>query len=272
MKKTILLVLMATIGLASCNSGNQQQESINEKKSVVVYYSQTNATRTVAEQFQTLLGADIVEIEAVEAYDGDFQATINRSMAEKNEGRLPDIKPIDTDWSQYDVIFLGYPIWFGTYALPVATFLQTADLKGKTIVPFCTFGSGGLNTSTADLKQALPESTILEGYGVRNARLADAPAEVENFLKQGGYIEGEAAPSIEYGDEQPVTEQDVAVYDAACGDYPMLHATPISVATTDTDAATYYLFTAEENGSTLQVKVVAPKADGATPVFTEVIR
>lgn len=63
---------------------------------------------------------------------------------------------------------------------------QTADLSGKKIVPFCSFGSGGLDTSVRDLKEKLPGAEILPGYGVRKARLEAMPAEVDNFLKAGG--------------------------------------------------------------------------------------
>ena len=163
-------------------------------------------------------------------------------------------------------------MWFGTYASPVETFVATADLKGKTIVTFCTFGSGGLNTSTDNLRKALPESTVVEGYGVRNARLEAAPTELELFLKRGHYIEGEAAPMPEYSEQTPVDVATAFIYDAACSNYPMLHAKPKTVGTAQTDEATYYLYTAEENEQTLQVKVQVGKTAGAVPEFTEVIR
>ena len=67
----------------------------------------------------------------------------------------------DKNLSDYDVIFLGYPIWFGTYAMPIATLVKEQDFAGKTIVPFCTFGSGGLNTSTDALTKALPKAKVV---------------------------------------------------------------------------------------------------------------
>ena len=82
----------------------------------------------------------------------------------------------------YDVVFLGYPVWFGTFAPPVITWLNNVDLSGKTIVPFCTFGSGGLDSSTRDLAAKQPNANILPGYGVRAARLAAMPKEVDQFL------------------------------------------------------------------------------------------
>lgn len=270
MKQTIILAI-ACLAMLSCNTDNKTTNNEENPKMLVLYYSQTGATRTVATELQAQLGADIEEIVAEQPYDGDFQATIQRCQQEKAEGKLPEIKPIEADLSQYDVIFLGYPVWFGTYAPPVETFITNTDLSGKTIVTFCTFGSGGLNTSTANLKEAQPDANVVEGYGVRNARMEAVPEEIANFLKLNKYIEGEGfAP--EYSQATELTDADKERYDAACGNYPMLHATPTAVCTAESDDAFYYIYAAEENGQTLQVKVKQSKAEGSTPEFTEVIR
>ena len=122
------------------------------QKQLVLYYSETGTTKTVAEELQQQLGADIEAIEAVEPYSGNFQETIQRGQREMQSGETPAIKPLKSKIANYDVIFLGYPIWFGTYAMPIATLVKNNDFAGKTIVPFCTFGSGGLNTSSDALQ------------------------------------------------------------------------------------------------------------------------
>ena len=147
--KTIKL-LMAVVSMLVAGVSCAQKKDAPKVKALVVYYSQTSNTKTVAE-------------EAVKPYDGDFQATISRSMKDRQDGVKPEIKPLNVDFSKYDVIFLGYPIWFGTYAPPVDTFLDQVDLSGKKIVPFCTFGSGGLDTSVKDLASRQPTATILPG-------------------------------------------------------------------------------------------------------------
>ena len=138
------------------------------QKQLVLYYSETGTTKTVAQELQKQLGADIEEIEAVVPYSGNFQETIQRGQREMQSGEMPAIKPLKKKIADYDIIFLGYPIWFGTYANPIITLVKEQDFAGKTIVPFCTFGSGGLNTSSDALKKALPKATIAKGYGVRN--------------------------------------------------------------------------------------------------------
>ena len=172
MKKLIILSAALLLAL-SCTE--------KAPKMLILYYSQNGNTKAVAEELQAKLGADIEAIVPVIPYDGDFQATIERGRVEL-EGELPQIQPIAADLKKYDIIFLGYPVWFGTYAPPVGKLLQEYDFAGKKVVPFCTFGSGGLDSSSANLAEALPGAEILPGYGIRAARIAAMPAEVDRFL------------------------------------------------------------------------------------------
>ena len=248
-----------------------------KQKTLVLYYSQTGTTQTVAEELQKQLGADIERIEAVNPYDGDFQATIQRGGEELRNGIAPEIKPIQANLADYDVIFIGYPIWFGTYAMPIATVVKENDFAGKTIVPFCTFGSGGLNTSTEALKKALPKADIRQGYGVRQARIEAAPKEIDRFLKENGFKEGEVAPLPDYSEQQPITEEDSLIFAAACSGYQFPLGTPQTVGKRQTEESTDYKFTVkspsfngEEGTSTIYVTV--GNEEGAKPEFTEVIR
>ena len=276
--KTLKLILATTIvALTAASCGSNKQEA---PKVLVLYYSQTGNTKAVAQEIATRLGADIEAIEATEPYDGDFQATIERCMKEREEGVLPAIQPLKADIAQYDIIFIGYPVWFGTYAPPVITFLNNTDLSGKKIVPFCTFGSGGLESSVADLKAAQPNAEILPGYGVRAARMEAMPQEVEQFLIAGGFLEGEYTPLPEFPEQHEVSDDEAAIFDAAVDGYPMLHAQAKCVATRTLPNGTEYLFTAEDlpredkpdmpPAGELQVYVTV--ADGAAPVFTKVVR
>ena len=276
MKTFKMLVVIATTLLASVSCGAKK----DAQKVLVLYYSQTSNTKTVAQEIATKLGADMEEIVPVKAYDGDFQATINRCMQDRDKGVLPDIKPIAADISKYDVIFLGYPIWFGTYAPPVAAFLDKADLGGKKIVPFCTFGSGGLDSSVKDLTAKQPKAEILPGYGVRAARMAAVPNEVDQFLKAGGFIEGEYTKLEDFPEQHPVSEEEAAIFDAAVKDYQMIHAKAKSVALRTIPGGTEYLFTATDlpRGGNQnmppagEMKVYVTAIEGEAPVFTQVVR
>ena len=274
--KWMLAFAAFVVAAVSCG----QKKEAPKSKVLVLYYSQTSNTKTVAQEIANKLGADIEEIVAVNPYNGDFQATIARCQQEREQGVTPEIEPIKADLAQYDVIFLGYPIWFGTYAPPMAAFLNQADLSGKKIVPFCTFGSGGLNSSVKDLTKAQPKAEIIAGYGVRAARMAAVPAEVDQFLKAGGFIEGEYAKLEDFPEAQPATEEQAAIFDKAVGDYPMIHAKAKAVASRAVPGGTEYLFTAEDlprEGAPQmpapgEMKVYVLALDGQDPVFTQVVR
>ena len=247
------------------------------QKTLILYYSETGTTKTVAQELQKQLSADIESIEAVEPYTGNFQETIQRGQREMQSGKTPELKALKKNIADYDVIFLGYPIWFGTYAMPIATLVKDNDFAGKTVVPFCTFGSGGLNTSSEALKKALPKAKIQQGYGVRTARVAAAAKEVNRFLIENGYKKGSVARLPEYSKQQPVTDKDKAIFDAACSSYQFPLGTPQTVGKRSTADGTDYKFTVKGRGmdgkeSTSIIYVTAGKEQGAKPEFTEVVR
>jgi flavodoxin len=272
MKRLFILAAAAILAVA-CS----QKETT---KYLVLYYSQTANTKAVAEQIATSLGADIEAIECVVPYDGDFNATIARSQQERAEGVLPEIKPLTANVADYDVIFLGYPIWFGTYAPPVASLLENVDLNGKKIVPFCTFGSGGLDSSVKDLQAKLPDAEILPGYGVRTARIDAVSAEVERFLKANRFLQGEFTPLPDFSETRPVTEEESAIFDTAVGTYPMISAKATEVCCRAIPGGTEYIFTAQdtprgpvaEDAPAHFIKVYVLAEEGKDPVFTQVLR
>ena len=273
--KKLLLSLAMVAGLTTACTQQKAVEKTNRQ--LVLYYSENGTTKAVAEELQKQLGADIEAIEAVEPYSGDFQATIERSNKERESGQTPALKALQSNIADYDTIFLGYPIWFGTYALPIATLVKEQAFEGKTIIPFCSFGSGDLNTSTADLKKALPKANILKGYGVRTARVASAAKELNRFLIENGYKEGSVEALPEYSAQQPVTDEEKAVFDAACSDYQFPLGTPETVGKRETSESTDYQFIVKGKGmngeeTTSTIFVTVGKEEGAKPEFTEVVR
>ena len=251
--------------------------TVSAQKVLVLYYSETGTTKAVAQEIQKQTGADIEAVEAVEPYSGNFQETIQRGQREMQSGQTPALKPLTKKVSDYDVVFLGYPIWFGTYAMPIATLVKEQDFAGKKVVPFCTFGSGGLNTSSEALSKALPKATIMKGYGVRTARVAAAEKELDRFLKENGYKKGKVEKWPDYSAQQPVTDAERAIFDAACSSYQFPLGTPQTVGKRTTSDSTDYKYTVRSRGmngeeSTSIIYVTVGKTAGAKPEFTEVVR
>ena len=261
--KRLLIMAASLLVLVSCGEKKNS-------KALVLYYSQGGTTKVVAEAIQSALGADIEEILPVDPYDPDFGATIARGQKEMSEGNFPELAPIQANVQDYDVIFIGYPVWFGTYANPIETLLQTVDFSGKEVVPFCTFGSGGLDTSCKAIAAKLPNATVLPGYGVRSARIEAAPAEVDRFLKENGFLAGKYVKPAEFPAPHAVSEEESALFDAAVSTYPMIRAQATEVAERDVEGGKEYLFTAAEHNGSIQVIVLVE--DGKDPVFTQVLR
>ncbi|MBO6027459.1 MAG: NAD(P)H-dependent oxidoreductase [Bacteroidales bacterium] len=274
MRTLKMMLVLATVTMVAVSCGPKKP------KVLVLYYSQTSNTKAVAQEIATKMGADMEEIIPVKPYDGDFNATINRCMEEREHNVVTEIQPIKAKIKKYDIIFIGYPVWFGTYAPPIATFLDQVDLSEKTVVPFCTFGSGGLVSSIRDLCKKQPNAKIHAGYGVRAARLAAMPNEVDQFLKENQFIEGEPILLGEFSDLEPVTEAEAAIFDAAVGDYPMMHAKAEYAGSRDIPGGKEYLFLAvdlprEDNPDMPpagEMKVYVNVLDGQQPEFTQVVR
>ena len=265
MIKKLLFVALAILGMTACS---------NEPKALVLYYSQTGTTKAVAEQIAAQTGADIEAFDAVEPYSGTFAETVLRGQKEMNEGILPEITAIKANIAKYDVIYLGYPVWFGTYALPVQKLLQEIDLSGKTVIPFCTFGSGGIDETVAQLRAELPGADVRDGYGVRTARVDKAAAEVERFLIASDMKEGEAPELPEYSEQKPVTEAEALQFDEACGSYQFPLGTPVTCGSRQTPYGVEYLYFAETPGmdGTISTSKIYILVAGGKAEFTKVVR
>ncbi len=276
MKTTKLMLAMTIVAMCAASCGTKKESP----KTLVLYYSLTGNTRTVAEEIATRLDADIEEITCVDPYDTNFQACIARCMQEREQGILPAINPVQADLSQYDLVFIGFPVWFGTYAPPVATWLKDVDLSGKKVALFCTFGSGGIESSLGAFTDCQPNAEVLGCYGVRDARLEAVPTEVEQFLLYHHLIDGELKDVEPWGPEHDVTSEEAAIFDSAVGDYPMIHARAVRVSSHSVEGGIEYNFLAEnikEDGqpeypgaNRIGVWVIA--LDGQAPVFTRVVR
>ena len=241
--KLILAVAIVAMTAACCGTKN---ETPKDQKILVLYYSQTGNTKAVAEEIASRLNADIEELSLTDPYDGDFQATIERCKKEREDSTLCYIYPIASHIEDYDVIFIGYPVWFGTFAPPFVHLFLNEDFSGKKIVPFCTFGSGGLESSVKDIAAMQPNAEILPGFGIRAARMDAMPKEVEQFLIASGFLEGDYTAPADFPEQHPVSEEETAIFNAAVDGYPMLNAEAISVASREIADGTEYLFSARD--------------------------
>lgn len=210
MKKIIMLAIFVIVSLVFAACGSSPSGSSNggaaastgsgasastpaapsgNHKFLVIYYSKTNNTATVADKIHSRVGGDIVRVEPVTPYPDDYRQTTEQAKKEIAEGFKPPIKTQVPDLASYDVIFVGTPIWWGTFAGPMYTFLSDNNLAGKTLVPFVTHGGSGLGSVPADLAKLQPNATILSGLAIRGSNAGSSQGDVDQWLKGLGYIQ-----------------------------------------------------------------------------------
>ena len=240
-------------------------------KSVVVYFSQNGATKKLAEIFQKAKSADAVELKLVTAYPSTYDSTIAAVKAQRDAKQWPVLENAKVELDKYDTVYLGYPIMFGSFAPPIYTFLDSNDLSGKVVVPFCTYGSGGRKASAAELKTLEPNANVTLAYGISNKRMtAENGAEVAAKEVEGFFADLETGKTDEmlmggFSEQRPLAAEDSAVFAEATKDYAYLGLKPLSVST-QIVAGTNYLFVCEMNafgGPAVQtnVKIFKPLPD-----------
>lgn len=181
------IILTAILALAALTASAQ---------TLVVYYSRTGQNYTsdgivnlkvgntakVAQQIQKLTEADIFQLETVREYAADYYACTQEAKEELNANARPALKA-DIDISKYDTIYLGWPCWWGTYPMCVATFLEAHDWTGKTVIPFTTHEGSGFGRSIRDLKSAIPAAKIRKGLSIQGSKVNTAGKQIEDFVK-----------------------------------------------------------------------------------------
>lgn len=158
--------------------------SEEKEKTLVVYYSRSNNTKSLAETVHSISGGDIARIEPVNPYPENYSECLAQVREEQAEDYRPPITVDLNSIEQYDTILLGFPIWYNSLPTPVVTFLTSYDLSGKTIIPFCTSGSTGISGSVSRLKGLCSNSTVTNGFrGTANSSVS----QVSNWLGQNGF-------------------------------------------------------------------------------------
>lgn len=187
MKRTILLLTLAAAALlpGGCCSGKKCAAAPGKPEKVLIaYYSWSGShnTRTAARMIQKHVGGDLYEIEMVKPYSTDFKTVLTEARRDLNAKTLPALKPLP-ELANYTIVFVGSPIWYGSVTPPVKAFLAKAKLAGKTVVPFCTHGTGRPDRYFAEVTQLCPAAKVLRGFAHPGAKIAAAESEVAKWVE-----------------------------------------------------------------------------------------
>ena len=175
---------------------SQEETQRTGTKALVVYFSATGNTKAVAETLAELKGADIYEIVPEQPYtdeDLNYNDRTTRATAEQND---PDARPAIqgsiTEFEQYEVVYVGYPNWWASIPMPIASFLEEYDFTGKTIIPFCSHGGGRFGQSLTAIAKLAPDARMGEGLSVHYSGGNSLPDDVAEWLKENEIGEPDA--------------------------------------------------------------------------------
>ncbi|MGI6223387.1 MAG: flavodoxin [Prevotella sp.] len=193
---TLLLAAFALLALSACaQSKSQKKETMNqEKKILVAFFSRADEnynvgyikkgnTQVLAEMIAKEVGADTFHIVTVNPYPAAYQPCIEQAQKELQANARPEIKG-DAKVEDYDVIFLGYPNWWGEPPMAIFTFMEKHDWNGKTVIPFCTHEGSGLGATVESLKEHAKGATFLNGLAIRGTDAQHASPDVKKRVTE----------------------------------------------------------------------------------------
>ena len=174
------------------NENNKQGSGnidLGDKKVLVVYFSETGNTQKLAKLISDEIGGDFRRIETVKSYPTG-EALFDYTKNERDNDERPELKDLDINIDDYDVIFVGYPIWWYTLPMPIYTFFETFDFSGKIIVPFNTHEGSGDGGTYSTIKGWEKDANVLDGLAIRGWDMEkNQTTRVQNWLKGLGFNE-----------------------------------------------------------------------------------
>ncbi|MCR5833973.1 MAG: flavodoxin [Selenomonadaceae bacterium] len=200
MKKILALVLlMAIVLVTGCGGGNKTPNDTTADgkdkpigKILVVYFSRTGETHgnnitkgntaIVADIIAQKTGGDIFEIKPVNPYPNEYEACVEVAKRELEVNARPEFVGNVENFAQYDMIFVGYPIWLSSVPRVVLTFLENNDFNGKKVVPFCTHGGSGLGSTPNEITRACRGAAILDGFDIIGTGVQQDKSQTESIV------------------------------------------------------------------------------------------
>ena len=197
----MIMAALALLMASGCNAQNKQentntitQSNNNTMNKIVIFFShagdnysvgniEVGNTKIVADYISEITGADQYEI-VTHKYDGmAYTPLIELAKKEAADGELPPYESAAPDLSKYDTVFIGGPVWWGTYPQVMFTLFRDIDLSGKTVIPFATHEGSGLANCVSDVKKAFPKAAVTKGFSIYGHEVRSGKAKVEKWLK-----------------------------------------------------------------------------------------
>ena len=168
------------------STSSEVERTQSSGKMLIAYFSWSGNTQGVAEEIQRQTGADIFEIIPIPAYSDDYNTVLMEAQRDQHEQARPAITNSPQSIDEYDVILLGYPNWWASIPMPIATFLESYDFSGKIILPFCSHGGGRFGQSLTAIAKLAPQAVIAPGLSVHYSGGTSLPNDVRAWLESQG--------------------------------------------------------------------------------------
>ena len=184
-RRFIASLTLSSLSLA-VNCAFAQTAPKNNK--LIVFFSWSDNTRYIANILRQKTGADLFEIELEKPYSTNYSQCLDEAKRDQRQAARPRIQSQVANIAQYETIFLGYPNWWATIPMPIASFLESYDLSGKRIAPFCSHGGGRLGQSVTDISKLAPNSEVCEGLSVHYRGGSNLEENIDHWLRANALI------------------------------------------------------------------------------------
>lgn len=185
----IRLVRNAVSGSGSVASAGTEHTESTGGKVLIAFFSWGGNTKGIAQEIQAQTGADLFEITLVNPYSNDYNTVLDEAQRDQNEQARPELAVQVENMEEYDTVILGYPNWWASIPMPIASFLEEYDFSGKTIISFCSHGGGRFGQSLTAIAKLVPDAKMGEALSVHYSGGSDLPDEIAEWLKTNGVIE-----------------------------------------------------------------------------------
>ena len=183
----VRLVLNAAPGTGNVSATGAQHNSNSESgKVLIAYFSWGGNTKGIAEEIQRQTGADLFEITLVHPYSSDYNTVLDEAQRDQNAQVRPALASHVDNMDEYDTVMIGYPNWWASIPMPIASFLEEYDFSGKTILPFCSHGGGRFGQSLTAIAKLAPDATMGEALSIHYSGGSELSSDVTDWLSSNG--------------------------------------------------------------------------------------
>ncbi len=163
--------------------GGSATGSATGAETLVAFFSWSGNTKMIAQELASQLGVEATELICEQPYSSDYNTCLDEAQRDQNQQARPALVTRIDDMSRYGTIYLGYPNWWASIPMPIATFLESYDFSGKEIKPFCSNGGGGLGQSVTAISKLVPTAHVGQGLSIRYSGGDDMPQQVANWIE-----------------------------------------------------------------------------------------